>query len=92
MWMFFDAHFSTHLSLFKLYPPPACLTGGAARTIRRLIGGAIREWRSTDPVREIMLGSLILEVLATAYRITAVGGAELGVLAVLLQRASVALA
>jgi AraC-like DNA-binding protein len=68
MWMYFDAHFSTHLSLFKLYPPPACLTGGAARTIRRLIGSAIREWRSTDTAREIRLGSLSLEVLATAYR------------------------
>jgi AraC-like DNA-binding protein len=68
MWMFFDAHFSTHLSLFKLYPPPDCLTGGAARTIRRLIGGAMREWRSADPAREIRLGSLSLEVLATAYR------------------------
>lgn len=68
MWMYFDAHFSTHLSLFKLYPPPAGLTGGAARTIRRLTGSAIRQWRSTDPAREIRLGSLSLEMLATAYR------------------------
>jgi len=68
VWLFFEALVSAQLRLFSLTPPPNCLTGSTAAHLRGFMLAALDEWQHGECGHGLMVNSLLLQLLVTAYR------------------------